>query len=627
MLNRLKMKWVGTVMVVIGIGACAMPARAADAEHPRLLVAATDIQKIRDRVKQEPYASMVKAIQKQLADAKEPKDAGALMYDDQAVDEASMFVLTGDKTAAAAAEKIVLAMVNDKDFWNNPGSKGLTRAGGALRAALAYDLCYEAWPESTRTLVSQKLRLAADQMMKGMGAGANTQLANNWQAVRYGAAGLAFLGSDEAGGVEAAKNAFEHLKRHLNANLGGNGWNPEGIGYTQYPWQFTGPFGIAAQRAGLGDLRQEVKRAGLTFWATYAGTINIPRVDGVGLRSDLSDDHPVWSGEGTAGLGFWYAPASQIAGMRFMYDYLCGPNGDKSWDSKAHGGLYSILYYPVDTPAKNPAEVEGLGLNYTDKSAGIAIFRNAFKDENDIVALVNGHGRQPVGCHGGPDTDTFRILGLGGCWAVGSGRTADSAGQTNLFAGKPPAKQPKGESNLGKLDSIDFAKDGGGVAVTSGSCVGVTNQRRVFAVDFSGKSGATAVFVSAETSDNGAIWRLNTPEFNEITSSGNNFTLKGPTGSTLIATVISPGKVTFRTGTFERGGGAGHVGYPYRGTKYINNKWIEFDCDKTVLIVMTLQPKGTDAPKVTGDGSATKASLKVGSQSVEVEDAKVTFGG
>lgn len=401
-------------------------------------------------------------------------------------------------------------------------------------------------------------------------------------------AGLAYLASDEPGGLEKARDAYSRLKAHLDANLGTNGWNPEGIGYTQYPWQFTDPFGIAAQRVGIGDLRADLPKAALTFWTTYAGTVAIPRVAGIGLRADLGDDHPVWHGEGTAGLAFWYAPAAQRPALRWMYDSLCGVRGDRTWDTARGGGLYSLLYYPADVPARNPAEV--VGLTYADRSQGIAIFRNAFRDENDIVALINGHSRQPFGCHGGPDTGALRLIGLGSCWIVGAGRTGDPRGQTALFPGEPrPLHRGEGGA-LGKLDVVAFLADGGGSATVSGSSVGITNDRRVFTADFSGRGGALAAFTLTETSDNGKVWRLNTPEFNVVTTNGAGFTLTAPNGAKMTATVLEPAAPVFRTGTFERGGGAGHVAFPYRGHKYLNNTWIAFDCDRQVRIAFSLHP-------------------------------------
>jgi hypothetical protein len=590
---------------------------AAEPVHPRLLLDAADVAPLRKRALTEPFASMVKAITRQLEHPHEN-----VMYDNRVANLAILYLATGEKRHAAEAEKLAVAAVNDEAFWNNPRSKGLTRAGGARRVAIAYDLCYDAWSPETRTLVSAKLKTVADGMMRSMGAGANNYLPNNWQAVRYGGAGLAYLACDEPEVADKAKEAYRQLKRHLVSNLGSNGWNPEGIGYTQYPWQFTGPFGIAAFRAGLGDLRTEIKPVAATLWTTFVGTVAIPRVNGVGLRADLSDDHPGFNGEGTAALAFWYCPTDQLPAVRWMYDYLCGQHGDQSWDSNSAGGLYSLLLYPVGTPARNPAEVPAAGLTYSDPSAGIAIFRNRYRDEDDIVALVNGHARQPGGCHGGPDTNTFRIIGLGSCWAVGSGRTGDASGQTNLFAG-PPGRPPREQrSSLGKLDTVKFNPTGDGSAITSGSCVGVTNHRRTFGVDYSGKSGAAAVFVVADSSDNGKLFRWNTPEFNQIKQTPNGFTLVGPTGATLAVTILQPANPVFRTGTFERGGGEAHSGFPYRGKKYINNAWIEFDCEGEVTMVATLQAKGVAAPPVSG----TNEAMRIGKLSAGIRDGNVVFG-
>jgi hypothetical protein len=320
-------------------------------------------------------------------------------------------------------------------------------------------------------------------------------------------------------------------------------------------------------------------------------------------------------------MAFWYAPREQLPAFKWMYDYLVGANGDKSWDCRGGGGLYSILYYPADLQAQNPAAL--MGLNFVDTSHGLVIFRNRFQDENDIVAVVNAHSRQPEGCHGGPDTNTIRILGLGSCFVVGGGRTGDPNGQTNLFPARPENRAPGG---LGKLTRHEFTKDGGGLALATGSCMGVLEHKRLFAADFSGRAGAPAVFVDAETSQNGKLWRLNTPEFNVLTAGANSFTLTSPVGSSLKCTVVEPKQVAFRQGAVQRGGGEGHAGFPYRDRKYINNKWIEFDCAGNVLVVMTLQEKGKAAPAVSGTGTAAGASLKVGPLAVELGADKVTFG-
>jgi hypothetical protein len=555
------------------------------AEHPRLLVGPSDVTALRAKAQREPFASMIAAMQKAAGTPPASLDGSGQMYDTRPRDLAALYAITGNKMFAAEAEKICLTILKDR-MWIDKGSKGLTRAMAAVTVALAYDLCYDAWSPATRQLVSKELMGAAEGLMKSMGQGANTKLANNWQAVRYGGCGLAALACDEAGNTELAKQAYPKLLAHLNANLGDNGWNPEGIGYTMYPWQFTGPFGIAASRAGVGDLRKDTKaKVSMTLWTVYADTVAIPGKNGrIGLHPDLSDDNATFDGQGTSGLAFLYVPQDYVPAARWMYDYLCGTNGDKSWDTARGGGIYSLLLYPDHIPAKNPAEIAGL--NYADTSHGVALFRNAYRDGNDILTVVNAHSRQPDGCHGGPDTNTFRILGLGGCWAVGGGRTGETGGQTNLFAKSPDAprvkvKAPSG-AGLGRLKTHMFEKDGSGMAVVTGSCMGVENHTRVFGVDYSGASGAVAVFVDANTSVNGKIWRLNTPEFNTVTLTPNGFVIKSPNGATFAATVLVPAKPVLRTGIVARDNpkDTHSTGYNYRENNYKNNKWIEFDCDK-----------------------------------------------
>jgi hypothetical protein len=358
----------GAMRAAAVLGALLTGAAAGAGEHPRLLVDAAGLAKLRADAQREPGASILAAMDKALAGYKHD---GGLMYDMAPRHQAALYLAGGDRKHAAAAEAKVLAMVRDREFWNNPGSKGLTRCAGALTVALAYDACHDVWPDAVRREVSAKLLSAAQGIMKSMGAGANTKLANNWQAVRYAGAGIAALACDEPGADKIAADAYGKLKAHLNANLGENGWNPEGIGYTVYPWIFTGPFGVAAHRARLGDLRTEVKRAALTHWTCFAGTTPIPHTDGLGLRADLSDDHPAYRGHGTAGLAFWYAPREQLPALRWMYDRLFGAGGDKSYDTMDAGGIYSLLFYPADVPAKNPAEV--VGRTYTDRSHGVCL--------------------------------------------------------------------------------------------------------------------------------------------------------------------------------------------------------------------------------------------------------------
>jgi hypothetical protein len=605
-------------IVVLAVGLCTVSA-GAEGVHPRLFFGPEDVPALREKVKREPFASMLKQIERE---AIAPPDS-SLLYDYSIRNQAYLYLLTGNPASAIKAEEQALLMVEDSTFWNDPGSKGLTRAMGALNVAIAYDLCANAWKPETKKRVSAQLAFASAKLMESMGAGANNNIANNWQAVRYGAAGLAALASDDPSTASIPKDAYAALLRHWRANLGGGAWNPEGIGYTIYPWGFSGPFGIAALRAGLGDVRKDVPVTRETLPTTLLSTVPIPHITGRGLHPDLSDDNPVYTGEGTAGLCFFYAQPDRVPQLKWIYDRIVGSKGDGTWDSKRAGSLYSLLFYPDSTPAENPAAV---GMNaFVDETTGVVMFRNAFEDENDILATATATSRRASGGHSGPDVNSIRLIGLGSAFIVGGGRTGDTAGQSNLFAGPPPKSA---NDRLGSLKAFTSGKDGSGSALITGSGMGVEEQQRSFVVDYSQKSGVPALLACGETSLNGKLWRLNTPEFNAITTDGNTITLTSPVGSTLVITVLEPAQPVFRTGQVERGGGAEHLRFPYRGTKYINNKWVEFDVDRNVFTVMTLQPAKTSAPAVKGVRSLHGIEVKVGSQQLafDFDDGVVCLG-
>ncbi|GEM_PF-1121004 len=559
-------------------------------EHPRLFFSQEDLPALRERLKHAALQELQKAVegQMELETERLKTYTGSILYDSRVRDTAILYAMSGDEAYAARCWQLVQVLLDDEAYWQDAKSKGLTRAYGALSVAIAYDLCYAAWSEEQRGRVSRELLLVAKWMDQSMGRGANTRLGNNWQAVRYGAVLVSALASDEEAGRALAEQAYGNLIRHLRENLNGAVWNPEGLGYLSYPWTFTGPAGMVALRAGIGDLRKDVAQVRETLWTQFAGTVPIPSREGeFGLYPDLSDDNPLFGSRGSAALAFHYMPAEAHGAVRFAYDQLFPrPAFETRWG----GALYTWLLYPLNQPAINPTELGRL--NFRDNTQGLMIFRNRWKDEEDIVALVNATSRRTRGGHSGPDVNTFRILGLGGFFISGGGRTGRTAGQSNLFADLEPPE--RGDGKLGKLHEGEFDEQGGGRALLSGSILGVQNQRRHFEVDYSGKAGVPALFLNSEVSDNGVLWRINTPEFNRIETQGAQFWIHSPNGAVLHGVVLEPANPEFRTGMLERGGGAGHTGFPYRGTKYIHNRWLDMKVQGRVAVAMTLQ-KGDSA--------------------------------
>ncbi|MDA3959521.1 MAG: hypothetical protein PF961_01940 [Planctomycetota bacterium] len=256
--------------------------------------------------------------------------------------------------------------------------------------------------------------------------------------------------------------------RHLNANLGGAFWNPEGVGYLSYPFEFTSVFAVAARRAGLGDLVQEVPGYRDTGLVPYLASAPIPTRDRQrGICVDLSDDNPGQCFNGGAGAVFGVLAGDdrRLAALRWCYDRWEGALGSGHYDAGRGGVLYSLLWYPETIEPLDPSAVFGRAL--VDRIHGIGLCRNAWDGEHDCVVALNACSRRPHGGHAGPDTNALRIIGLGAVFVVGGGRTGRTAGQSNLFPGEPP---PRGDRGRGVLEFARTEINGSATAAAAWEC-------------------------------------------------------------------------------------------------------------------------------------------------------------
>lgn len=563
--------------------------------------------------------------------------------------------------------------------WANNGYKSLSRAGRQLGTAIAFDLCHSAWttevvPASFTTpngitynvpatyvgmnlnaAVSLALKLNADSLVASGGSEwpGDTKTANNWFAVRYGSALLGYLACDEAesGWSTNYNTCLSKLRTHLDANLtkraDANGWNPEGIAYAQYPGYFMYPAAFALKRAKNVDLTTEYPAMKKALWATYQGVLPIYRYSrttapgdtrngwAMGVRPDLTDDHNGWDPEGTAALAFAFAPTEYLPGLKWMYRRLVGDLGDNSWDVSTGNGLWSLLFYP-DTAVteQNPTNV--WGNIYEDRSYGVYVFRNRFQDANDFVMQTHGNLRQNNGGHYAADGLSFRLYGLGVPWAVGSGRTTDPRGQTNVFPDDPNNVTDSQTRLVPTLIDTFLRANGDGYTVMNMDTteIGVANQTRRIVTDYSGVSGAPGYFIISDSSNNGTHWRFNTPDFNTITTdnTARTFTITGPDGQKLNGTVLWPQTVTFRTGTFDRPNSFFYkeVGVtPGTNTYLTNNKWVDFagNGDGKFLVAITVTDAAAAIPTVTSTGTGVVQTITAGARTVSVNNNVINVSG
>ncbi len=622
------------VLIAAAIGGGLTGASTAQ-DHPRLLFGREDVPALRERIRKEPFRGMYERL-KANAEAGNWGTGPVQGEYDQIISAhrcAFLYVLTGDDSWARKARGWVEKRLADASVWGNPKKKGLTLYVHGIFLATAYDWCFGApsWDAAFAGSVSETLKRQAEVIFKSGGAEQNTNPASNWQGLRWSSAGLCMLAGDAGFSEGDLEACFSRTCRYLAENLGqgGSGWNCEGLGYTYYPMgNGVCPFGAAmARRNPSKDLRKATPAAPFTLWTVYAATVKTS----TGLwRPDFADDNPGTAGEGTMGFAFWMCPAELHPGLKWWYDRTVGLQGDRTFDQARFGIPASILFHPGDAVMeKDPMKIEAWTRLFEDsRGNGMFTFRNSYAGADDLVVQAFAKLRGNRG-HSGPDSLSYRIYGLDGQWAVGGGRYGPKTNgqdvywrsQNTVYPVDPDGKLSiNGER--GRVVSCEVRQDGGGWLVMSAgrNNVGTGGHTRRMAVDFSGRSGASAAVVIVDTSADGRFWQHAALESHSVSAAGNAFTISGTGGNTLRGTVLHPAKTVLRTGKRPRGSKAG---------SWENNVWVTASGDDgSFVVVLTLQKKGVQAPAVSASGSWTgtpKGTIKVGGLSVAVDGDSVSY--
>jgi hypothetical protein len=552
--------------------------------HPRGIITQKEVHEIREKVKREPFKTWFEKMEFTTVQAEKELDiTDPYQSVFLAQKQAQLYVLTEEEIWAEKCWQTLQYVIRDSIYYNEPISRGLTRATQLFGTAVCYDFCYHAWNENRRKEVAEKLFQTMLTVNSNMGFSANYAMESNWNGVRWGSALLAALVYDDLEGKYDRNPALpfiwdiqKRLKDHIERNIFPGGWSAESLSYHVYNWSFIAPAMTALQNSSdnpVFELKNYAPHAVRTLWGWSSASVAIPHPGGRTTQPDLSDDDPQGSYLLTA-FGLRLYPENQIPAIKWMHDYLLDV---ERIDDKRGNLFYSVCWYPEKIPAQNP---EGLGwLTFTDESYGVSVWRNRFQDENDIVVAFNAPIKRVSG-HKGPDNLTFRIIGNGNIWVTGAGRTGEIAGQTNLFPSKPLVgeKEPKGPQ---ESHSFKTWKEGDRFfASAEGSSLGVKNHKRNIEVGFQNENGA--VIKINDSSENGKIWRLNTPEFNEVEVLENGFILVSPNGSKMKVTApadqikgeISVTKVKYGGSTSEHNRGIGF------GDQYWQfNKAVDIPCD------------------------------------------------
>ncbi|HMP91367.1 MAG TPA: hypothetical protein PKD90_00710 [Phnomibacter sp.] len=514
-----------------------------------------------------------------------------------------LFAVTGKQVYAHKAAEWASVSLSDNIVLLNPLVKGLTRAALLRALATAYDLCYSEWQPTLQQQVSKTLFETARSVHTTMGLEANYALESNWMGVRYAVAMYALMVSDFKGmsaGTRNEANALEwdireRLRDHIKANMNPNGWSRESLGYHYYSWSFIAPALMAYENSevGRGKALAMISPSCLNAVATHATMVAYVKGQEPyrAVKPDFSDDNIEVRPEFFMQAFRLYPPEVHGA-LRWVVDAM----GDRDSEESL---FYRLAWYPDDIPVVNPAQLGWC--QAVEEAQGAIAFRNRFKDGHDIIAAFTTTAKR-IRAHQSGDNLSFRIIALDNIWVVGGGRTGLRAGQPTVFPTEQVSLADKYVSGAtGSFLLYGFEKQGGGYAIGKGSCMGVTNHERMFRADYDTASGATAVFVVHDRSDNGKLWRLTTPEWNRVKALPDGFVLTGPNGATLRATVVkNKREVQVKTSTVAYNGTTTEnaSGIPYYGKRYPNITAVDVIMDQEIIVVLTLQPSGKMHPAV-----------------------------
>lgn len=485
----------------------------------------------------------------------------------------------------------------------------LGKAAQAQWCAAALDLAGGAVPPAEALLLAERLRDLVEAFAHQSRDNPDNPF-NNWWAVTHSARGLAARAAEPffPGLAPAFADAAERVRSYLG-HYGDGGHYYEGTGYGLYALSHWGPFLLAARRAGL-DLA--ALSPGLSRLPRLVSALTVPTprqsdcleqdpaVYGLGRRAFWNDDGGNAPPPALQVLLCALADPSDRGPLRWTFDRLAGHLGDRGWLRPGQGLLWSLLFYPLETPAADPAAAWPAFL--ADQRHGLAVFRDRYAGPDDCVFAAyarSWHG----GGHRQDDAGSFRFLGLGGEWAQAGGQAKPEPWHQSAIVvdGRQAGPGDREGPPTGKVSYLAPSADGrgGSVSLRLAGVYDVTRVDRHFAVrypDAASGGGVSAVLGLADQ-----LWDKTERTWAWTFSYGrdllfqpwpeeNGFLLRHPaSGSSLAVRFRHPAALAFedRAGPpSQRTYSSGHLRH-YPGTRWVQAEVRALRVD--FLAVATLQ--------------------------------------
>ena len=455
-----------------------------------------------------------------------------------------------------------------------------------------------------------------------------------WEMDRLAERQARHAGDGEYSYAEDAYKMSSHLmNRYFRHAIGDHGWKTEPEGYTSFSLYETLTLAAGYRSAtghhlaygtGMGwALPMELMREAPGGGQGYSGGFGLPT------------GH-LWPAMHLAPKELQPAIVWEI-NRRFPPERLTGLS------CRALGWL--LANYPFDMKPEHPEKI--MPKVMADRRKGAYLFRKTWGTPDDILTTMFWRSEKPKGgTYFHPQAGGFRINGFGTAFAAegpGSkrewqyvvdnvvaieGNNAPGLGTVTYFSHKPDGSGVVG-ADMSDVYNAPTKKDPNGIGVKA---------ERHFAVDYSGASGAPAMWVVADKVKGGGkkSWLLHNGKDAAVSVQGNTFTLTARGGATLKGTVVAPaganvstempavdmeeinearaaknkGKPAKKAAPLSVGGAA--VNLPAQETKHdlSAGTGVCVTGGDEFLVVMTMQ-KGTPPPMVQATGAGFDAVVTV----------------
>jgi len=399
-------------------------------EHPRLLFRKDKVSALRERAKTPEGKAIVERLKFLLGggdampaqvspstkayEAKKPMPYGAYSIS-HAAGFGLLYQLTGDKKYAELAKQCFEWGLEGKR--NTDDRYAFRKPGGALRAgptlawyAIAYDLCYDAWDDATRSKFGKALAeyndgkedrdakssLSLETLVRG-----TQPPGSNHFGMQIGGAAVVLLavmgdpGINDADIQRLLKISENTTVRNISEGFGDGGFFAEGDGTGSMASHIVYDTALLCWKNAKGmdfvnSSHPNARMINLKW--IYLTVIRNGKPDFWPIRGAYG--HNVWDREDLSGSGYFAIGMSAVTdeqrlAMKWYYDTFLAENDKKisaPFDTVSrypHVAISSFLNWPIGQQGKNPADV--LPLCYHDSRFDFFAWRNRWQDENDIV--------------------------------------------------------------------------------------------------------------------------------------------------------------------------------------------------------------------------------------------------